>query len=56
MRRTPAARLHRAAERSRRRRFARRVARELTRLQRDPVAWAAYLAGAEATTVGDGLE
>jgi hypothetical protein len=28
----------------------------LARLPRDPVAWAAYLAEAEATMVGDGVE
>ncbi len=39
-----------------RRRFARRVAEELANLRRDPVAWHAYLAEAEATSVPDGID
>ena len=38
-----------------RQRFARRVAGELDVLQRDPAAWAEYLAEAEASSVADGL-
>jgi predicted transcriptional regulator len=44
-----------AAEALRRQRFAHQVAEELAQLQRDPAAWAAYLAEAEATSVADGL-
>ncbi|MEZ5236211.1 MAG: hypothetical protein AB7W59_24015 [Acidimicrobiia bacterium] len=43
-----------AAEALRRQRFADTVAGQLQALQRDPEAWAAYLADAE-LTVGDGL-
>jgi predicted DNA-binding protein len=45
-----------AAEALARQRFARRVAAELEELRRDPEAWAAYLAEAEATSVSDGLD
>jgi hypothetical protein len=44
-----------AAEALRRQRFAHQVAGEMAALQRDPAAWAAYLAEAEATSVSDGL-
>ncbi len=44
-----------AAEALRRQRFAHQVADEMAALQRDPAAWAAYLAEAEATSVADGL-
>ena len=44
-----------AAEALRRQRFAHQVAAELRELQGDPVAWAEYLAEADATAVLDGL-
>jgi len=44
-----------AAEALRRQRFADRVVAELTELRRDPDAWEAYLAGADATSVSDGV-
>jgi len=44
-----------AAEALRRQRFAHQVAQELAQLQRDPAAWAAYLAEAEVASVADGL-
>ncbi|HUU61526.1 MAG TPA: ribbon-helix-helix protein, CopG family [Acidimicrobiia bacterium] len=44
-----------AAEALRRQRFARQVAAELTQLHRDPEAWRAYLAEADATSVIDGV-
>jgi hypothetical protein len=44
-----------AAEALRRQRFARQVAGELAELQRNPEAWADYLAEAEETSVADGI-
>ncbi|WP_420638360.1 hypothetical protein [Candidatus Poriferisocius sp.] len=44
-----------AAEALRRQRFARQVSAELAELRRDPQAWNAYLAEADATSVNDGL-
>jgi predicted DNA-binding protein len=45
-----------AAEALRRQRFAHQVAEELAQLQRDPAAWAAYLAEGEVASVVDGLD
>lgn len=45
-----------AAEALRRQRFAQTVAQELADLRRDPEAWNAYLAEAEATSVSDGID
>ena len=44
-----------ATEALRRQRFARRVSAELSDLRSDPDAWSSYLAGAEGTSVTDGL-
>jgi predicted DNA-binding protein len=44
-----------AVEALRRQRFARQVAAELAELHEDPQAWAAYLAEADNTSVGDGI-
>lgn len=44
-----------AAEALRRQHFAQQVASELAVLRDDPVEWAAYLAEAEATSVGGGV-
>lgn len=44
-----------AAEALRRQRFAHQVAAELVDLQSDPVAWDAYIAEAEHTSVSDGV-
>lgn len=45
-----------AAEALRRQRFAHQVAEELSALRADPCAWADYLADAESTAVGDGVD
>lgn len=44
-----------AAEALRRQRFAEQVAAELAELEKDPEAWAVYLAEAEETSVSDGI-
>jgi predicted DNA-binding protein len=44
-----------AAEALRRQRFAHQVAAELAELHKDPEAWEAYLAGADETSVRDGV-
>ncbi|MFV2039254.1 MAG: hypothetical protein ACC660_03330 [Acidimicrobiales bacterium] len=44
-----------ATEALRRQRFAQQVAAELTDLENDPGAWAAYLAEADSTAVNDGI-
>lgn len=45
-----------ATEALRRQRFGQKVADELAALQKDPSQWSEYLADAESTTVGDGLD
>jgi hypothetical protein len=45
-----------AAEALRRQRFARQISAELAALRGSPVAWADYLAGADATAVSDGVD
>lgn len=45
-----------AAEALRRQRFAHQVVAELDELRGDPEAWADYVAEAEATSVGDGVD
>jgi hypothetical protein len=44
-----------AATALRRQRFAERVVREMSNMQRDPTAWAAYLRDSDSTSVRDGL-